>query len=98
VKLSISEDAAVRGKGVVRSTPEFEVMLEVPAAQVEARRKRIAKEIQQLEKNIANSKRQLADEAFLSRAPAHVVESIRQKLGEYESQLAKNRADVEATG
>ena len=39
---------------------------------------------EQLEKNIANSKRQLADEAFLAKAPAKVVDSIRAKLADYE--------------
>ena len=65
-------------------------MLNVPHAQVAAQRKRLEKEKEQLEKNIANSKRQLGDETFLSRAPAHVVESIRTKLAEYEAQLAKS--------
>ena len=40
---------------------------------------------------IAGSHRQLGDEKFLSRAPAHVVESIREKLAGYEAQLEKNR-------
>jgi valyl-tRNA synthetase len=57
----------------------------------EAQRQKIARENEQLEKNIANSNRQLADDTFLSRAPAHVVEGIRKKLGEYEAQLNKNR-------
>jgi valyl-tRNA synthetase len=48
---------------------------------------RSEKEIEQLEKNIASSQRQLGDEKFLSRAPAHIVENIRAKLAEYESRL-----------
>jgi valyl-tRNA synthetase len=59
---------------------------------VEAQRKRLEKEKEQLEKNIANSERQLADEAFLSRAPAHVVDTIRKKLVEYKAQLEKTNA------
>ncbi|MDQ6708237.1 MAG: valine--tRNA ligase, partial [Acidobacteriota bacterium] len=51
------------------------------------------KEREQLEKNIANSERQLSDEKFLSRAPEKVVESIRQKLGEYQTQLAGIKKD-----
>ena len=53
---------------------------------------RNAKDAEQLEKVIANSNRQLADEKFMSRAPAHVVDSIRKKLAEYEAQLAKLRS------
>ena len=70
-------------------------MLNVPQVQVEAQRKRLEKDREQLEKNIANSRRQLADETFLSRAPAHVVETIRAKLAEYEAQLAKVQAALD---
>jgi len=54
-------------------------------------RKRLEKEREQLEKNIANSNRQLGDEKFLSRAPAQVVDSLKTKLVDYETQLAKVR-------
>jgi valyl-tRNA synthetase len=52
---------------------------------------RIAKEVEQLEKVIANSKRQLGDEKFMGRAPAHIVDGLRAKLAEYEGQLEKLR-------
>ncbi|MDQ6701462.1 MAG: valine--tRNA ligase [Acidobacteriota bacterium] len=84
--LSCQEGSAASAMG---STAEFDLVLELPEAQLEAQRKRVAKEREQLEKNIANSERQLADETFLGRAPAKVVESIRQKLGEYQAQLAR---------
>jgi valyl-tRNA synthetase len=73
----------------MRSTAEFDLVLHVPKSQEDAQHKRLAKEREQLAKNIANSKRQLSDETFLGRAPAHVVESIRRKLADYEAQLAK---------
>jgi len=73
----------------MRSTAEFDLVLEVPQSQQEAQSKRIAKEREQLEKNIANSQRQLGDEVFLSKAPQKVVDSIRAKLADYEAQLAK---------
>jgi valyl-tRNA synthetase len=98
VKLEVADAPLPHGQGVIRSSAEFEVLLRVPAAQVEARRKRIEKDNQQLEKNIANSRRQLGDEAFLARAPEKVVNNIREKLAEYEAQLGKNRADLEALG
>jgi valyl-tRNA synthetase len=53
---------------------------------------RLTKENEQLEKVIANSKRQLENDDFIQKAPAKVVESIRAKLVEYEAQLTKNRA------
>jgi valyl-tRNA synthetase len=75
----------------IRSTKLFDLVLNVPRAQLAEQRKRLEKEREQFEKNIANNNRQLADEKFLSRAPAHVVEGLRAKLAEYETQLEKVR-------
>jgi valyl-tRNA synthetase len=75
--------------GAVRSTPDFDLSLDVPHSQMEALRIRLEKERDQLVKNIANSNRQLSDDVFLGKAPAKVVDSIRTKLQEYETQFAK---------
>ncbi len=83
---------AVPKTGALRSTPDFDLSIDVPTGQIEAQRKRIEKEKDQLEKNIVNARRQLADETFLNKAPAKVIESIRAKLAEYETQLAKLNA------
>jgi valyl-tRNA synthetase len=88
VKLEFKAEAAPKATAI-RSTAEFDLVLEVPQAQQEAQRKRLEKERDQLSKNIANSRRQLGDDTFLGRAPAQVVASIRQKLAEYEDQLRK---------
>jgi valyl-tRNA synthetase len=64
-------------------------VLNVPKSQQETLRKRLDKEKAQLQKNISSSTRQLNDPVFLGKAPAHVVESIRQKLAEYEAQMGK---------
>ena len=98
VRLRLHEGHAPRIGGAMRATPEFDLALEVPAAQMEAMRKRLAKEIEQLDKNIANSRRQLTDDTFLGRAPDHVVASIRAKLADYEAQLDKSRQALEALG
>ena len=55
-------------------------------------KERLRKEIEQLEKVVANSQRQLANESFVAKAPAHVIDGMRAKLAEYEAQIAKNRA------
>jgi valyl-tRNA synthetase len=90
VVLEFRSDAAPGGAaGVMRSTAEFDLVLHVPKSQEDAQRKRLAKEREQLAKNIANSKRQLSDDTFLGKAPPHVVESIRHKLADYEAQLGK---------
>jgi valyl-tRNA synthetase len=90
VKLELRNEAAPQAVAI-RSTPEFDLVLNVPRAQLAEQRKRLEKEREQFEKNIANNNRQLADEKFLSRAPAHVVEGLRSKLAEYETQLEKVR-------
>ncbi len=75
----------------LRSTPDFDLLLRVPQAESEAQRRRLAREIERLETLIANSERQLANQEFLNRAPDHVVASLREKLSDYQAQLAKNR-------
>ncbi|MBC7928872.1 MAG: class I tRNA ligase family protein, partial [Bryobacteraceae bacterium] len=81
--------------GVKRSTPAFDLIIQVSAEQAAAHRSRGLKEIANLEKLIANSERQLGDETFMGRAPAHVVDTIRQKLGEYGAQLVKLRESLQ---
>jgi len=88
VKLEFHSDAAPRA-AAIRSTSEFDLVLHLPKAQEETQRKRLEKEREQLIKNIENSKRQLSDETFLSKAPPPVIESIRKKLADYETQLRK---------
>jgi valyl-tRNA synthetase len=88
VKLHFHADAAPKA-AAIRSTPEFDLVLQLPKAQEDAQRKRLEKECEQLAKNIANSKRQLSDDVFLSKAPPQVIESIRKKLADYESQWNK---------
>jgi valyl-tRNA synthetase len=84
--------------GAVRSTSEFDLSIDVPHGQIEAQRKRLEKERDQLMRNIANSRQRLGDEVFLSKAPANVVETMRVKLLEYEIQLAKILASLDGKG
>jgi valyl-tRNA synthetase len=88
VKLEFQAGVAPKAPAI-RSTAEFDLVLEVPKSQEDAQRKRVEKDREQLEKNIANSKRQLSDEVFLGKAPQKVVDTIRAKLADYETQLAK---------
>ncbi len=82
-------------EGGKRSTPEFDLVIRVSAEQAATHRKRVEKEIANLEKLIANSERQLNDQTFMGRAPAHVVDTIRQKLADYKAQLAKLRESLQ---
>jgi valyl-tRNA synthetase len=92
VKLDVRNEAAPKLEGAVRSTPDFDLLLELPAVDSKAQRSRLAKEIEQLEKLIIDKDRQLTNEKFLSSAPAHVVDSLRAKRGEYLAQLEKSQA------
>jgi len=89
VTLEFRADEAPKAAAAKRSTAEFDLVLNVPKSQQETLRKRLDKEKAQLQKNISSSTRQLNDPVFLGKAPAHVVESIRQKLAEYEAQMGK---------
>jgi len=82
VKLNFEPSAEVKG---------IQVTLQAPAGQAEALRKRLEKDIEQLEKVIANTQRQLGDEKFTSKAPAHIIEGMKTKLADYQLQLDKNR-------
>ena len=57
-------------------------------------RARHEKEVARLKNLIERARRQLSDEAFLSKAPAQVVEAKRTKLGELEGRLATVEAGL----
>jgi valyl-tRNA synthetase len=80
----------VTGKLVPACRMEFD--LPRPTGPSDDEIKRLRKDNEQLEKVIANSIRQLENEAFVSKAPAKVIDGMRTKLAEYEAQLAKNKA------
>ena len=94
VKLDVRTGAAPDLNGAVRSTPEFDLVLRLPEVDVDIQRSRLTKEIEQLERTIADKDRQLANDKFLSSAPGHVVESLRAKRAEQMAQLEKSRATL----
>jgi valyl-tRNA synthetase len=89
VRLQFHEGSRTGAAGAARSTARYDLALALPQAQIEAQRKRLEKDRDQFARNITNSKRQLSDEVFLSKAPPAVVEGLRRKLSDYEAQLAK---------
>jgi valyl-tRNA synthetase len=98
VKLELHNGAAPKLHGAVRSTPDFDLILHLPEADTAALVARLRKENEQMRKLIANSERQLRNEEFMKKAPEKVVSQIRTKLADYEAQLAKNHATLEALG
>ena len=59
---------------------------------------RLTKELEQIEKEIANGQRQLGNEQFLAKAPAKVVEGMRKRLTELEVLREKIRNSLEQLG
>ena len=80
-----------------RATPAFDVAV-VYEKQLDAKaeRERLAKEIARMEKEKENGDRQLANDAFLAKAPAAVVEGLRRRNAELTTLLPRTRAALEA--
>ena len=76
-----------------RSTAAFDVAV-VYERQIDvaAERERLTKEIARLEKGAAAAERQLGNQAFVARAPAHIVEGLKKQAGETGMLLEKARA------
>jgi valyl-tRNA synthetase len=79
------------------SNPNFDVaVVYQKTIDAAAERERRKKEIAQYEKNIANAERQLGNEGFLAKAPAHVVEGLKKQLAENRMLLQKARVALDA--
>jgi valyl-tRNA synthetase len=63
---------------------------------VPAERERLTKDIAKYEKGLAAAERQLGNEAFLSKAPAHVVEGLKKQEAETRLLLEKAQAALKA--
>jgi valyl-tRNA synthetase len=63
---------------------------------VAAERERLTKDIARYEKGLAAAERQLGNEAFLAKAPAHVVEGLKKQEAETRLLLEKAKAALEA--
>jgi valyl-tRNA synthetase len=91
VKLDVRTGAAPALTGAVRSTPHFDLSLQLPEVDHDLLRQRLTKEIAKLEKIVLNLDRQLENEEFINGAPPQVVASMRAKRAEYVSQINNNR-------
>jgi len=92
VKLDVRTEAAPKLSGAVRSTPDFDLLLQLPEVDSEGQRIRLRKEIAELDRLILAKDSQLGNEKFLNGAPAHVVDSLRSKRAEYVAQRDKSQA------
>jgi len=56
---------------------------------IDAERERLGREIEQVTADIARHRTRLADQAFLNKAPAHVIEKERENLASREAILTR---------
>ncbi len=63
---------------------------------VAAERERLTRDIAKFEKGLLSAERQLGNESFLAKAPAHVVEGLKKQESETRSLLDKARAALSA--
>jgi valyl-tRNA synthetase len=94
----LSSVAHLKGSGI-RSTPAFDVQV-VYERTIDAsvERERLTKELAQFAKEQANADRQLSNEGFLSKAPAHVVDGIRRRAAELVVLTEKARRALDQLG
>ena len=80
----------------VRNTARFDVhIVYEKKIDVAVERDRLTKELERMEKEMANGQRQLGNEQFLAKAPAQVVEGIRKRLGELQILREKTQNQLE---
>ena len=91
-----SAHGAAHGGKAMHHSSDFDLVLHLPAAETEILRGRLVKQLKPLEKARDGSRRQLANEEFVAKAPPHVVESIRTKLADYESQINRMQATLDS--
>ncbi len=89
-------DAMPEGASV-RSAPGFDVAViyeRTIDGAVEC--ERLTKELARFEKEVSNADRQLANEGFLAKAPANVVEGLRRRAAELSVLIPKTRAALDS--
>jgi len=94
-KLTFVESSLAKLAGA-RHTARFDVhVVYERKIDVAAERARLTKELEKIEKEIANGQRQLGNKGFLAKAPAHVVEGIQKRQQELAVLLEKTKSKLE---
>jgi valyl-tRNA synthetase len=80
-----------------RSTADFDVAV-VYERQIDvaAERERLTKDLAKFEKGLTSAERQLGNEAFMAKAPAHIVDGLRKQAAETKILHDKAKAALEA--
>jgi valyl-tRNA synthetase len=80
-----------------RSTSSFDVaVLYERQIDVPAERERLTKDLAKYEKGLAAAERQLSNESFMAKAPAHIVEGLRKQAAETRTLHDKAKAALDA--
>ena len=75
-------------------TADFDLALALPEDRRRALREKLQKQLAQLVRVSSSARQRLENRTFLAKAPEHVVSSLRQKLDEYDSQIARIRSTL----
>jgi valyl-tRNA synthetase len=91
---------ALRGKDIVALVlKESEVVIPMASmVDLEAERKRLEKEIEETQNEVARLEARLKDKAFLSKAPPAVVDKERQKLATGKDKLKRLKQSLNKLG
>ena len=80
-----------------RSTADFDVAVTYERQiDIPAERERLTKDLAKYEKGLTAAERQLGNEAFMAKAPAHIVEGLRKQSAETKILYDKTRAALDA--
>jgi valyl-tRNA synthetase len=84
-------------EGSARSTANFDVaVIYERQIDVAAERERLTKDLLKYEKGLTAAERQLGNEAFMAKAPAHIVDGLRKQAAETKMLHDKAKAALEA--
>jgi valyl-tRNA synthetase len=80
-----------------RTTPDFDVaVIYERQIDIPAERERLTKDLAKYEKGLAAAERQLSNESFMAKAPAHIVEGLRKQAAETRTLYDKTKAALDA--
>jgi valyl-tRNA synthetase len=83
----------------MRSTPHFDVqVIYERKIDTSAERERLTKELGKQEKALASAEKQLGNDGFLAKAPAHIVEGLKKQAAETRLLIGKTRKALEELG
>jgi valyl-tRNA synthetase len=85
--------------GIVRTLNNFDIAI-VYERQIDvpAERERLTKDLAKYEKGLTAADHQLGNEAFMAKAPAHIVDGLRKQHAETRMLYDKTKAALEALG